>query len=1481
MMQTYMQTETTKHKNMYYNLTKVLEFERIFKECLASMWQTCEAQLTFWGHLQQASTVDFNLLDKDGEKIQKHAHETEELWESLCKINPCHSRAISKYTIYLREIRNNEQLSNSIKDKSKNIGHKKNLANIIKDNDILFDDKTAVIHVSGSKDAIGKILQTNKGILSVFGYTSNELHQNSVNKIMPGILGKRHNELMERYFKTGKSKVFNKERYLYGQHKEGYCFKIRLLVRPMPNLDNGFIQYVGLIIKVIDDYEYILTDMNGTISSMSEKLAGVFGIEHKWIHQTPGLNIQLLAPDLIPAYYEKENVNTEVKKQRKYREIGGEELLLVVPQGMDKWIAEGLAEDGIRKKAQGPSLSSLGHLPRFNAALNQRKKGKDANVTAEDLWNLDEYRNCALRTKVKCQIQDMKFAGVKSGINGELAKDTIRVRVLKISGLRLKKGLAPDAEINEEDLTLSNQEMYNKENELLSEYEREENKKQVINKDLLISGMMRKMCQIGNDNNSNGGSQGNKARSGSSDTDKNSGDKVTGSDSFTDLAAPEIAVRKSSKEEPLAEEKEIPPPNKASLFKKIQTGVLEEEKIAKEDNEEEDIIDDEGDLQGMEKYVTSWKEASAGIDRGRVNKGDATEKSTTRIKNEEEKKVAPPEVISIDLLDLPYVPASEVKPPPVKNTDPDANDFDEESITLLWVKKGTSRKDTKEDQLRTPQKLVSSPLPIPPDLGARNDLEVPAEEAKKITEPKIVIGEKSEGQSEPLINKSDLLQLEDLPLKEESKTENYDAKPSPQSEAPPKSQAGRPELSRIDKRVMNEIKLVNSVVTSMSPNRRRTANQESSFIPSLDYNGPRRITGKKIKIIDNPAYSTVGEVPIEEYVPTEHEIALRQYLYVHQMKEKKGREKERLAEDSKGEETDENQPLQDDAADDEDYNGEDNKTGENDDEGSVGSTSTNSTTRATFSIRAAVDEKFVPKSIKNMNIMTVFMFILVFVLAITYYVFELSLYSNIQENIINIDYSEQRQNWLIDINLRLRTLLAINVDNSAPDESLSILDATETEKSEMQAKANSLLKSSAVKLKDAQTQLNLRTSDMSPEQLDKINPNNVVTKYKTTTTRMPPSFIYTVSQTMLEIVVSSFKILGLPLSDLKRDEFSVFLIVENSLNSILVALKQSTNEIVSHIESSKNSNMKLFLLFLCVASGAAIISTIVLIPVIIYVKKNKEKVLSLFLHLSKDEMRKYQVKCERFKRYNKLVIFIPHQQRQQKDEQEEELKVTFSDKDSSAGSSQQEDNAGKENNEGGHKDPEEKKGPALLARKNSNSHFFRVTQLNTYSKNQKYKGIAGNFTALIFKILFFVTIIELFFALSYYFSYVFLEKVSRLVYELQLLISRAPAHSFLLLMQKYNLVLANFQREIIMYNATTQIEFQPSADFVKGYHSNMYGQEEQLLDVLFFVFLNQLQTIAICQQQSLSYGQLQQFIQEYSLFQPLCHWLKGLGWKQT
>lgn len=87
-----------------------------------------------------------------------------------------------------------------------------------------------------------------------------------------------------------------------------------------------------------------------------------------------------------------------------------------------------------------------------------------------------------------------------------------------------------------------------------------------------------------------------------------------------------------------------------------------------------------------------------------------------------------------------------------------------------------------------------------------------------------------------------------------------------------------------------------------------------------------------------------------------------------------------------------------------------------------------------------------------------------------YYVIQNSLYGNINQNIKNIHNSESRLNQIIDITLRTRTLILMNNN---------YLNLTDAEKATLLASTITELREAATNLKNSQTDLALRTADLS------------------------------------------------------------------------------------------------------------------------------------------------------------------------------------------------------------------------------------------------------------------------------------------------------------------------------------------------------------------------------------------------------------------
>ena len=68
---------------------------------------------------------------------------------------------------------------------------------------------------------------------------------------------------------------------------------------------------------------------------------------------------------------------------------------------------------------------------------------------------------------------------------------------------------------------------------------------------------------------------------------------------------------------------------------------------------------------------------------------------------------------------------------------------------------------------------------------------------------------------------------------------------------------------------------------------------------------------------------------------------------------------------------------------------------------------------------------------------------------------------------------------------------------------------------------------------------------------------------------MPELYSLSMWEAIMEIIVSAFRISTLDLSTIKDDQASVLFVMKNCLNSVLVALKSSTDAIITESETSR------------------------------------------------------------------------------------------------------------------------------------------------------------------------------------------------------------------------------------------------------------------------------------------------------------------------
>lgn len=300
---------------------------------------------------------------------------------------------------------------------------------MIKSSDVLFSEDTAVVHMSASKASVGKIIKANLGITKLFGYTKAEVMGNLINMLMPTLYAKRHTEFLNNYFKTGYQSVLTDESYLYGIHRNGFCFGLRVFIKTMPSLSEG-LQYVSMLRQFTEDCDYIITQPSGVIDSFSAGISSLLNLPTIALRSSQ-LNIQIFAPELLDMFTSA--VDKKRSRLQKYKEPGGHPLYLIVPKNFS-----GQMQRSFKKVPKAPDCTpKIGPRTKFvgdplylslNDDLNKHGGIANKNVTARQLVQTVEYRECDCKQLVRCEILDLTYGG------NFVEKEPLKVRVYKIYG---------------------------------------------------------------------------------------------------------------------------------------------------------------------------------------------------------------------------------------------------------------------------------------------------------------------------------------------------------------------------------------------------------------------------------------------------------------------------------------------------------------------------------------------------------------------------------------------------------------------------------------------------------------------------------------------------------------------------------------------------------------------------------------------------------------------------------------------------------------------------------------------------------------------------------------------------------------------------------------------------------------------------------------------------------------------------------------
>ena len=144
-----------------------------------------------------------------------------------------------------------EELANLAITHIENCFSNRSIRNIM-ENKFEGNEEMTVLLISGNKDKIGTIINTNQEIHELLGFKKEDLISMNVSTIMPEIFAQIHNKCLQKHLEHNTGRVIKEvSQIVFAQHKKGMLVPCYQIAKIMPNLNQG-IQILGFLSKHID-----------------------------------------------------------------------------------------------------------------------------------------------------------------------------------------------------------------------------------------------------------------------------------------------------------------------------------------------------------------------------------------------------------------------------------------------------------------------------------------------------------------------------------------------------------------------------------------------------------------------------------------------------------------------------------------------------------------------------------------------------------------------------------------------------------------------------------------------------------------------------------------------------------------------------------------------------------------------------------------------------------------------------------------------------------------------------------------------------------------------------------------------------------------------------------------------------------------------------------------------------------------------------
>ncbi|KAL4483205.1 hypothetical protein ABPG74_019231 [Tetrahymena malaccensis] len=171
------------------------------------------------------------------------------------------------YAVLFQDLKQALYLENKLNESLKKVDYYISQYTILGQEILQGNVATVIAHF---RTKVGKILKYSASAPVFFGYKKLEFDSlQSVNEIMPQMIGEKHDLFLERFIDSGQSKILRQYRQAFAKCKQGFIFPVKIYINYFFELHNDFI-FSSLIVKKPSNSQYVLIDQHGFIDSFSQ-----------------------------------------------------------------------------------------------------------------------------------------------------------------------------------------------------------------------------------------------------------------------------------------------------------------------------------------------------------------------------------------------------------------------------------------------------------------------------------------------------------------------------------------------------------------------------------------------------------------------------------------------------------------------------------------------------------------------------------------------------------------------------------------------------------------------------------------------------------------------------------------------------------------------------------------------------------------------------------------------------------------------------------------------------------------------------------------------------------------------------------------------------------------------------------------------------------------------------------------------------------